>query len=136
MISVAKKFEFAAAHQLWNPAWSQERNEEVFEKCARRHGHNYTLQVEVAGPVDDETGMVMNVSTLSDLVKSEIIAELDHRDLNTDVPWFKERQPTVENITEYIGMKLMPVIERDHPMLTLRKLTLWETANVYAVREY
>ena len=99
-ISVFRKAHFNAAHRLHNPAWSDEKNQAVFGLCNNYnyHGHNYDLEVKVSGEVDPETGYLIDLKILKDVIKNEIELRFDHKNLNLDVPEFKEVNPTAENI--------------------------------------
>ena len=97
-VSVSRRESFNAAHQLRDPALSDDENRRLFGKCVNLHGHNYFLDVVVAGEIDDATGYVWDLKQLSDVMRRQIIQEVDHRNLNTDVPWLKERIPTAENL--------------------------------------
>ena len=103
-ISVFRKAHFNAAHRLHNPAWSDERNKEVFGLCnsPNFHGHNYDLEVKVTGEIDPETGMVLDLGWLSNLIKHEIEDRFDHKNLNLDVAEFQHLNPTAENIAAVI----------------------------------
>lgn len=103
-ISVFRKAHFNAAHRLHVPAWSDERNKEVFGLCnsPNYHGHNYDLEVRVTGEVDPETGMVLDLGWLANLIRREIEDRLDHKNLNLDVEDFRELNPTAENIATVI----------------------------------
>jgi 6-pyruvoyltetrahydropterin/6-carboxytetrahydropterin synthase len=116
---------FNAAHRLNNPAWSIEKNKQVFGKCNNDnfHGHNYQLEVHLEGPIDPETGYVMDMKLLSDLIKDEIIERFDHRNLNLDCPEFEGVNPSAENIARICWELLRDKID-DSLQLTLR---LWET---------
>lgn len=116
---------FNAAHRLNNPAWSSEKNKQVFGKCNNDnfHGHNYQLEVHLDGPIDPETGYVMDMKILSDLIKDEIIERFDHRNLNLDCPEFEGVNPSAENIARVCWELLRDKIDASL-QLTLR---LWET---------
>lgn len=116
---------FNAAHRLNNPAWSSEKNKQVFGKCNNDnfHGHNYQLEVHLDGPIDPETGYVMDMKILSDLIKDEIIERFDHRNLNLDCPEFEGVNPSAENIARICWELLRDKIDASL-RLTLR---LWET---------
>lgn len=109
-VSVFRKEHFNAAHRLFNPAWDDATNEKVFGKCAlpHYHGHNYELDVKVTGKPDKETGYVIDMKVLSDLVKKEIHSRFDHRNLNLDTEEFKNLNPTAENIAMVIYKLLRP----------------------------
>jgi 6-pyruvoyltetrahydropterin/6-carboxytetrahydropterin synthase len=103
-ITVHRKAHFNAAHRLFNPAWDDEKNKEVFGKCSNPHyhGHNYELIVGVTGKIDPETGFVMDMKILRKLIESEIEERLDHKNLNIEVEEFKNLNPTAENIAVVI----------------------------------
>ncbi len=100
MILLTRRADFSAAHYYWNDAWSDAENQRVFGKCANRngHGHNYTLEVTVAGEVDQQTGFVVDLKELKDVMHREVVDVFDHRHLNLEIPEFLDRVPTVENI--------------------------------------
>ena len=97
-VLVSRRETFNAAHQLRDPDRSDEDNERLFGKCANLHGHNYVLEIVVAGEVQDDTGYVMDLKELSDIIHRRVIQDVDHRNLNTDVPWLDGRIPTAENL--------------------------------------
>ena len=113
-VAVFRKEHFNAAHRLYNPDWNDAENERVFGKCAlpNYHGHNYELEVKVTGLPDEKTGYVMDMKTLSDLIRKEITARFDHKNLNLDTLEFKELNPTAENIVIVIYKLLRPHIEK------------------------
>lgn len=113
-VAIFRKESFNAAHRLFNPAWSDEKNSEVFGKCAlpNYHGHNYDLIVRITGKQDKKTGYVMDMKKLSDLLKETIIEKLDHKNLNMDVDEFNGLNPTAENIAIVIYDLLRPHIEK------------------------
>src|ERR1700736_4573309 len=88
-VLVSRRESFNAAHQLRNPGLSSEENQRLFGKCANLHGHNYVLEVVVAGEIDQATGYVFDLKQLSDVISTRIIEDVDHRNLNTDVPWLE-----------------------------------------------
>ena len=124
-VTVCRKEHFNAAHRLFNPAWDEARNQEVFDKCnnPNYHGHNYELIVRLTGPIDPETGYVYDLKRLSDLIKREILDIFDHRNLNLDTEEFRHLNPTAENIAVVIWQKLRAHVE---PHLLL-SVTLYET---------
>lgn len=129
MIYIERKERFSAAHQLYNPNWSDEKNHEVFGKCANRnfHGHNYTLTVTVKGEINADTGFVMNLVELKSIIKRNIIDKLDHSNLNHDVDFMKGKFTSTEVLAEEIWKILQPEIE-DHGA-RLHKIRLDETLN-------
>ena len=112
-VAVFRREHFNAAHRLFNPAWDDQTNGDVFGKCAlpNYHGHNYELEVRVAGIPDADTGYVMDMKILSDLIKREIHSRFDHKNLNLDTVEFKNRNPTAENIAIVIYNLLRPHID-------------------------
>ena len=98
--AVYRKAHFNAAHRLYNPDWTHDKNVDVFGVCTSPnfHGHNYELVVKVIGEIDPETGMVINLKTLSDVIKREIEDRFDHKNLNLDTEEFRSLNPTAENI--------------------------------------
>lgn len=123
---------FNAAHKLAVAEWDDERNKEVFGKCANKnwHGHNYDLRVTVCGDPDPMTGFVMDAKLLSTIIHREVSDKLDHSNLNIDVDWFKGIQPTTENLTLKIWEHLAPAITEAGS--TLYRVRLYETENIYA----
>ena len=124
-VTVSRRAHFNAAHRLHRPDWSAEKNVAVFGKCNNPnfHGHNYEMVVSVTGKIDPETGYVVDVKILKDFIKSEVEEAFDHKNLNLDVPEFKNLNPTAENIVVVIYNKLKAVLE---PHLAL-EVTLYET---------
>ena len=124
-VRVSRKGHFNAAHRLHNPHWSAEKNTEVFGKCnnPNYHGHNYDVIANVKGEIDPETGYVVDVKILKDFIKSEIEDAFDHKNLNVDVPEFKNLNPTAENIVVVIFDKLKAVLESNLEL----SVTLYET---------
>lgn len=126
MVKVGRRITFNAAHRLNNPNWSDEKNTSVFGKCnsPNYHGHNYTLETWVEGPIDPETGYVIDLSDLKAIIKEEVEEPFDHRNFNLDVPEFANLNPTAENIAKVIYEKLKPRLSQFK--LTVR---LYETEN-------
>ena len=127
--TVCRKAHFNAAHRLHNPKWSDERNQAVFGKCnnPNYHGHNYDLIVKVTGEVDPDTGYVMDMKILKDLIKKEVLEKFDHKNLNLDTEEFKYLNPTAENIARIIYEKLRAGIVDQHSL----RITLYETERNY-----
>jgi 6-pyruvoyltetrahydropterin/6-carboxytetrahydropterin synthase len=112
-VSVFRKEHFNAAHRLYNAAWDYSKNEKVFGKCAlpNYHGHNYEMDVKVTGEPDKETGYVIDLKLLSDIIRREVIQRFDHKNLNLDTEEFKNLNPTAENIVVIIYKLLRPYID-------------------------
>jgi 6-pyruvoyltetrahydropterin/6-carboxytetrahydropterin synthase len=115
MIFLTRRATFSASHYYWNEAWTAEENERVFGRCANRngHGHNYTLEVTVAGEPDAVTGFVVDLKWLKDVMEREVLADFDHRHLNLEVQEFAEGRlnPTSENIAIVAWNRLEPVVD-------------------------
>ncbi len=129
-VRVTTELEFSAAHRLFNPEWTAEHNQEVFGACANPnwHGHNYELQVTVEGLVDPETGFVIDFRVLKSLVDSRVIQDLDHKNLDLDVPWMAGVISSAENLVVAIWDRLADGLPEG---VELSKLTLWETPRSY-----
>ena len=130
MVLLTRKAEFSAAHYYWNDAWSPEENARVFGKCANRngHGHNYTLEVTVAGEIDPVTGFVVDLKELKNILEREVVSVYDHRNLNLEVPEFAARIPTTENIAVAIWNRLDGKI----PNAKLHRVRVYELADLFA----
>lgn len=124
-VSVFRKEHFNAAHRLNNPNWSDEKNERVYGKCNNfnYHGHNYELIVQVTGEIDVETGYVIDMKVLSEIIKVEILDRFDHKNLNLDTEEFKDLNPSAENIAIVIHDKLKTKINSNFDL----KIRLYET---------
>jgi 6-pyruvoyltetrahydropterin/6-carboxytetrahydropterin synthase len=129
-VRVTRRLHFSAAHKLGRPEWSREKNEAVFGQCASEnwHGHNYELDVTVAGEIDAETGFVYDLKHLRALVEDQVIGDVDHRNLNLDVAWLAGINPTTENLVVGIWNRIQPQLP---PAVTLERLVLWETPRNY-----
>ena len=124
-VTVSRKAHFNAAHRLFRSDWSDEKNQSVFGKCnnPNYHGHNYELIVSVTGEINPETGYVMDLKVLSDIIELEVEEYLDHKNLNLDVAEFKNLNPTAENISVVIWNKLRSKINPEHQL----EVILYET---------
>jgi 6-pyruvoyltetrahydropterin/6-carboxytetrahydropterin synthase len=127
-VLVSRREAFNAAHQLRDPALSDEENQRLFGKCANLHGHNYVLEVAVAGEINQATGYVFDLKQLSDVICRRIIDDVDHRNLNTDVPWLLGRIPTAENL----ALTFWERIRSELPDGALRSVRVWETDKNWA----
>lgn len=112
-VTISRKAHFNAAHRLFRKDWTFEKNQAVFGKCNNPnfHGHNYDLTLSVTGQIDPETGYVMDVKLLSDMIKEEVENQFDHKNLNLDVPEFENLIPTAENIAVVIWQKIRKRID-------------------------
>ena len=129
-VAVFRKEHFNAAHKLYNPGWSNEKNEEVFGKCANEnwHGHNYELYVTVKGNPSPDTGFVFDVKRLSTIVRDHIIEKVDHRNLNVDVDFMQGKMCSTENLAIAIWEEL----EKNLPAeIKLHSIKLYETPRIF-----
>lgn len=129
MVLITRRAEFSASHRLANPDWSDEKNTEVFGIESQTHGHNYALEVTVAGEIDPLHGMIMDLKDLKDLIEREVVEPWDHRHLNHEAPPFDRVVPTVENMAKEIWDRLAPRIDGDSRRLY--SIRLYETADLY-----
>ncbi len=125
---ISRKAHFNAAHQLWIPSLSEEENFEMFGKCANPnfHGHNFDLYVSVKGSPDPKTGLVMDLKVLKKIINEQVVDQLDHQNLNIDVPWLAGIMPSIENIAVAMWQRIEPHLPES---VSLHKVTLWETQN-------
>ncbi len=124
-ITAHRKAHFNAAHRLYRPDWNDEKNSQIFGKCSNPnfHGHNYDLTVSVSGDIDPETGFLIDLKILKDIIRAQVEDYLDHKNLNLEVQEFKELNPTAENIAVVIYNRIKTVLE---PKFDL-EVTLYET---------
>jgi len=127
-VLVSRRESFNAAHQLHDPGLSDEENRRLFGKCVNLHGHNYVLDVAAAGPVDATTGYVLDLKLLADAIRVCIIQDVDHCNLNTDVPWLEGRIPTAENL----ALAFWERIRSELPEGVQSTVRLWETDKNWA----
>jgi len=124
-VSIYRQAHFNAAHRLHNESWSDEKNKSVFGKCnnANYHGHNYVMEVKLTGEINPETGYLYDLHQLAILIKSEIEEQLDHKNLNLDVPYFKDKMPSTENLCYFVWETLRKHIEKEIDI----SVRIWET---------
>lgn len=124
-VTVSRRAHFNAAHRLYRPDWDNKKNILVFGKCSNKnfHGHNYELIVSVTGEIDPETGYVIDIKYLKDIIKKEIEDYFDHKNLNIELPEFQNLNPTAENIVIVIYNRLFKHMKRDHDL----EVVLYET---------
>jgi 6-pyruvoyltetrahydropterin/6-carboxytetrahydropterin synthase len=127
--TVTRRVHFNAAHRLWNPKYSEAENERVFGVCNNPnfHGHNYNLDVSVEGEIDPATGYVLDIHRLKTVAEEYVVRHLDHKNLNLDVPWFSDLNPTAENIAVVCWRLLAPAVAPAR----LVRIRLWETERNY-----
>lgn len=125
---LTRRYEFSASHRLYNPAFPDEKNWEVFRECnnPNGHGHNYELEVTIQGSPDPRTGMLLDLGALDELVQERLIRHVDHKHLNLDVPFLQEVIPTAENIVYMFWRELSPAVPKT---VRLHRLRLLESKN-------
>jgi 6-pyruvoyltetrahydropterin/6-carboxytetrahydropterin synthase len=130
MVYITRIEHFNAAHKLFNPAWSKEKNDEVFGKCANEnwHGHNFNLHVTLKGTPHPDTGFVFDAKKLSLIIKEHVTDVLDHKNLNIEVPFMENKLCSIENLVVGIWNQLTPHLPAD---VVLHKLKLYETDRIY-----
>lgn len=130
MVYLTRLEHFNAAHKLYNPAWSKEKNEEVFGACANEnwHGHNFDLYVTIKGEADPNTGFLMDAKKLKGLIKEHIISKVDHKNLNLDVKFLEGKMCSTENLAMGIWNQLEPFLP---PNVKLHCIKLYETPRIY-----
>ncbi|TKK71507.1 6-carboxytetrahydropterin synthase [Ilyomonas limi] len=130
MVYLTRIEHFNAAHKLYNPRWSKEKNEELFGVCANEnwHGHNFDLHVTIKGTPDPDTGFLMDAKKLSKLINEKILEQLDHKNLNLDVPFLKDMMCTTENLATAIWQQLTPHLPSE---VQLHAIKLYETPRIY-----
>jgi 6-pyruvoyltetrahydropterin/6-carboxytetrahydropterin synthase len=130
MVYLTRLEHFNAAHKLYNPSWSGEKNEQVFGKCANEnwHGHNYELYVTVKGSPDADTGFLFDAKQLSAIIKERITDKLDHKNLNMDVDFMQGRMCSTENLAIAIWEQLLPHVPQ---AIQLHCIKLYETPRIY-----
>ena len=128
-VELSRRVYFCCSHRYHNPAWDDTKNRDVFGRCnlPHGHGHNYTLDVTLRGEVNSETGMVMNLADVDQILKSEVTDVLDHKNLNLDVREFSNRIPTTENLAKYIWDRIGPQL----PSGMLVAVRLWEDPTLW-----
>lgn len=138
MVFLTRRATFSASHFYWNPAWTAEKNEQVFGRCSNRngHGHNYTIEVTVAGEPDPVTGFVVDLKWLKGVMEREVLEAYDHRHLNLDVPEFAATEscatiPTTENIAIAAWKRLEPAVAAAKAA-RLSSVRVYETPEIFA----
>jgi len=124
---LTKVFYFNAAHQYGHEDWSDEKNWDVFGPDSKIHGHNYTLEVMVTGSINEETGFIIDLGHLKNIVKTHVIDILDHSQFDVEVAWFKNRQPSSENLVKFIWEQIEPKLKG----ASLHRIRLRETPTIF-----
>ncbi len=129
MVNLTKQYKFCAAHRYWNDNWTEEKNLEVFGDDVRIHGHNYILSVTLKGNINEESGFIIDLQKLNDIVKEKIINVFDHSQIEKDIPWFKNKQPSTENMVVYIWNQLVNIIPSNAQLYCIK---LRETPTIFS----
>ena len=131
MVYLTRVEHFNAAHKLWNPDWPAEKNKDVFGKCANEnwHGHNYEIYVTIKGNTMPDTGFIFNAKRLSEIIREKVCDKIDHKNLNMDVDFMKDKFTTAENLTIAIWEQLQPVLKNEG--VILHRIKLYETPRIY-----
>jgi len=127
MPQITKQYKFCAAHKYWNDGWDENKNTEIFDKDIKLHGHNYDLYVTIKGPINSDSGFIINLKDLDKIVKDRVIEVLDHS-LIQDNEWFKGKQPSTENLVVFIWNQISPVISMP---AKLHRIKLRETGTIF-----
>ena len=125
---ITKQFKFCAAHKYWNSSWSDEKNKEIFEDDIKIHGHNYLLDITIKGQTSKESGFIINISELKKIVDKYVMKYLDHSQIQEDIDWFKDKQPSTENLVVFIWDQITPHIPNQTKLF---KIKLRETPTIY-----
>ena len=125
---LTKQYKFCAAHRYWNPNWSDEKNYQVFGEDVRIHGHNYTLDITISGPINDESGFIVNLFELNKIVKLHVLDVMDHTQIQLDIPWFESKQPSTENMVVFIWEQIVTKIPNP---AKLNSIKLRETPTIF-----
>ena len=125
---LTKQYKFCAAHRYWNPNWSDEKNYQMFGEDIRIHGHNYTLDITISGPINDESGFIVNLFELNKIVKLHVLDVMDHNQIQLDIPWFESKQPSTENMVVFIWEQIVTKIPNP---AKLNSIKLRETPTIF-----
>ena len=125
---ITKQYKFCAAHRYWNNDWSEEENINVFGKDVYNHGHNYLLDITISGPIDEKSGFIINLKTLNELVEKKVINIFDHSQIEKDIDWFQNRQPSTENMVIFIWDQIVSNIPTPAKLYSIK---LQETPTIY-----
>jgi len=125
---ITKQFKFCAAHKYWNTNWSDEKNKEIFEDDVRTHGHNYLLDITIKGQASKESGFIINISDLKKVIDKHVLGYLDHSQIQKDIDWFKDKQPSTENLVIFIWNQINSYIPDGGKLF---KIKLRETPTIY-----
>ena len=129
MIYLTKQYKFCAAHKYWNDDWSDQKNIEVFDEDIKVHGHNYALSITVKGQIDDDSGFIIDIKKLNKIVSKYIIDIFDHSQIEKDINWFKNKQPSTENMVFFMWNE---IVDRIPSGAILHCIKLRETPTIFS----
>ena len=129
MIYLTKQYKFCAAHKYWNDNWSDQKNIEVFDEDVKVHGHNYTLSITVKGKIDNDSGFIVDIKKLNKIVSKYIIDIFDHSQIEKDINWFKNKQPSTENMVFFMWNE---IVDRIPSGAILHCIKLRETPTIFS----
>ena len=125
---ITKQFKFCAAHKYWNDSWDKDQNYKVFGDDIKIHGHNYVLDITITGSVNPDSGFIFDIQELKNIVNEKVIDVLDHTQIQEDIPWFLDKQPSTENLVIFIWEQIASSIKA--PAI-LHKIKLRETPTIF-----
>ena len=125
---LTKQYKFCAAHRYWNSNWSDEKNDQIFGEDVRIHGHNYILDITIFGPIDDDSGFIINLFELNKIIKLHVLDVMDHSQIQLDIPWFESKQPSTENMVVFIWEQIVTKIPNP---AKLNSIKLRETPTIF-----
>ena len=125
---ITKQFKFCAAHKYWNDSWNHNQNYKVFGDDVRVHGHNYILDITITGPVSEESGFIFDIQELKEIVSNNVIDIIDHSQIQEDIEWFSDKQPSTENLVLFIWQQIVGHIKTP---AKLYKIKLRETPSIF-----
>ena len=127
MPQITKQYKFCAAHKYWNDKWDEDKNKDIFDEDVKLHGHNYDLYVTIKGPINHDSGFIINLKDLNQIVQNKVIAKLDHT-LIQDNEWFEGKQPSTENLVLFMWDQIVSDIR---PPAKLHCIKLRETGTIF-----
>ena len=125
---ITKIYKFCAAHRYWNDNWTNKQNEDVFHDDIKIHGHNYILEITLNGQINESSGFIVDLNKLSEIVNRYVISKLDHSQIEKDIDWFHDKQPSTENLVKYIWEQIADKIPGT---ARLHRVMLQETPTIY-----
>ena len=129
MIYLTKEYKFCAAHKYWNDNWTEQKNKEVFDQDIKIHGHNYTLSITVKGQINEDSGFIINIKELNKIVSKYIIDIFDHSQIDKDIDWFKNKQPSTENMIVFMWNE---IVDKIPSKAILHCINLRETPTIFS----